>query len=108
MELCFECGKLVDEYYQKRRAICKNCYSGVFYPAIYPISVYHYPYIIFNFLKTPPSYYNRNQINEFIKTNYTHNLYHCENHKSVYNREKFFHDYDPMCPLCFINKLRYS
>jgi hypothetical protein len=108
MDLCFECGKLVDEYYNKRRGICKDCYSGVYYSVSYPLIVSDYPYVISNFLKTPPNYYNDKEINEFIKTNYTHNPYHCKNHISVHNRYIFFFDYDPMCPLCFINKLRYN
>jgi len=106
MDLCFECGKLVDEYYHKHRGICKDCYSGVYYHITHPITVHQYPYILSNFLKTPPSYYNCKQVNQYFKDNYTHNPYHCENHKSIYNRDKFFHDYDPVCPLCFINKLR--
>jgi len=56
MDLCFECGKLVDEYYHKSKAICKSCYSQRYFPIKYPITILQYPYIIGNFLRTPPSY----------------------------------------------------
>jgi len=107
MELCFECGKLVDEYYHKSKAICKKCYSQIYFHIKYPITILQYPYIIGNFLRTPPTYYNDKEINEYIYNNYTHNPYHCDNHISVDNRDIFFEDYDPICSLCFINKLRY-